>query len=166
MSSKNNFIYIAIIVVIVAGAVWAGAKFLGKSGDSNNQGQVAGESQGRDQFGPGRGRGNFKPLQGTITSISDQKIVMKADDGNTKNITVSSSTRIMKQENGERVALTLADLKAGDKINVMSDDTNKADIEARMIMIGEFTPPQNRGSFPGGFNGTPTGNVDQSSEQI
>jgi len=149
---NNNFIYIAIVVVVVAGAVWAGAKFLGKSNGSNNGGSVAGANNQRGQFGQGRGRGNFKPLSGTIQSISGQTIAMKADDGSAKNITVADTTRIMKQDNGQRVTLTIADLKVSDKINIMSDDNTKTDITARMIMVGDFTPPQG-GFRPGGSGG-------------
>lgn len=162
MKQKNNLPYIIILVIGLLAITFAGIKFFKKSNQSSTQ---ASESQGSSSpnnagqgSGTGRGqrganRGNFKPLHGTVTSVSSDTITMKADDASTKNIAVSSTTRISKTDNGQRVTLTISDIKTGDEINVMAQDTTTSNITARMIIIGTFTPPQRSGSSQsGGYN--------------
>jgi hypothetical protein len=67
---------------------------------------------------------------------------MKADDNSVKNISVSSDTRISKMTDEQQETLTIAEVKTGDEINVMAQDTTTGDITAQMIVIGTFTPPQ------------------------
>lgn len=153
---KKNWIYIVILVVVLGGAFFAALKYLKSSKAQNNQtadanGQNSPGQNGR--FGRGGNRGNFTPLHGTISGVSDSTIVMKTDDGSSKNITTTSDTRIMKMDNGERSTLALSDLKVGDEINVMTEDSSQNPIAARMIFIGTFSPPANRGQWQGGGTG-------------
>lgn len=160
---NKNLIYIIILMCGVGILSFIGLKILKSSNAktaNSDQSQTANgpaNSQNQDPSGQSRrgggARGNFKPLEGTITSISEQTIVMKADDGSTKTINCSDSTRIMSQDNSQRTTLTLNDLKSGDLINVMSNDNTQATIDARMIFLGQFTPPQNGGSYRGGSQG-------------
>lgn len=166
MNNKNNLPYIIILIVGLLGLTFLGFKILKKTDkDSQVAGQEAfvdpGSSNtrpnGRSWGGPSGGqnggnRPNFKPLHGNVTSVGSDKIIMKADDGSTKNISVSSDTRISKSGSGQRQTLTIADVKTGDEINVMASDTTGSTITPMMIMIGEFTPPQGRGSYQGQGN--------------
>lgn len=120
--------------------------------------------RGNWQGGQRGNRVNFQPVQGTIQSIdnSTSTIVMKASDNSVKNVTCSSSTRIMKTDNGTRQTLAITDLKPGDQINVVSSDNTQATIAARMIIIGQLQSPQNRGSSQD-QNSNTDGNNSQSS---
>jgi hypothetical protein len=162
-SLKKNYVYIIILIVGLAALISGGIAIWHFSKKQTNS-SVAGVNDNQNMpgrnggnWGQGSSRDNFKPLHGTIQSIdeSSKTIVMKADDGSSKNIVCSDSTRIMKQDNGQRVNLTLADLKVNDEINVMSTDDSQTNIQARAIFIGTFTRPQDNGSgFQGNYNNT------------
>jgi hypothetical protein len=161
MNLKKNIYYIIILVCGIGILAWAGVKFLKKSNASGQTAQVSGQNSGQNppngsggSWGGGRGgnRGNFQRVHGTVTSVSESTIVMKADDGSAKNITVASDTRITKMDNGQRTTLAVADVKVADEITVMTSDSSQSNISPRMIIIGAFTPPQ-RGSYSGGGNG-------------
>ena len=147
LKNKKNIGYIILLVIVLGGSIWAGIKFL-KPTNKNNQTSGSNLNQGRRFQGQGNfNRANFPRIHGTISSINGSTIVLKADDGNNKNIICSSSTRIIKQENGQMSQLTISDLKMGDEINVMSSATDgQSDIQARAIIVGKFQPPQDRGS--------------------
>ena len=162
MNIKKNLPYIIIIVLGLAGVVFGGITFFKKSNPNSSQTVQSQNATNPNNAGPGSGgrgswggqggagRANFKPLHGTVSSTSSDTIVMKADDGSSKNITVSSDTRISKMDNGERTTLAITDVKSGDEINVMAQDTTGSTITPRMIIIGTFSPPQGRGSYQGG----------------
>lgn len=155
MNPKNNTLfYILLLVIVVVSSAAAGyfllrpktaSTALEQTTSPDKNGYSGGFSQDRQG-----GRGNFKPLHGTISSINTNSgtIMMKADDGSTKNISISSDTRISKMDNSQRQELAITDLSAGEEINVMASDTTQTDITPRMIVIGTFTPPS-RGSYQG-----------------
>jgi hypothetical protein len=144
MKFNNNYIYIGVIVLILAiGGYFCWKFFKGSNSNQNSQANSNAQQSpgGQSGFGGrqgsgGRTRGNFKPLHGTISSVSAAAIVMKADDGSSKTINVSDSTRISSQVNGQRTTLAITDLKQNDEINVIATDTTTATIDARMIFIG------------------------------
>jgi len=79
---------------------------------------------------------------------------MTASDGSTKNIVTTSDTRISEMDNGTRQTLSISDLKTGETINVMAQDTTVNPITPQMIIIGTFTPPaESSGGYQGGGNG-------------
>ena len=156
MDIKKNLPYIAIIIIVIASTTFAVFKFVlpanSKSQDSSeiadngSMGSYNGSTGGQNgRTGRGGQRGNFQRLHGTITSISSQTINMTADDKSTKTLTCDDNTRISTQENGQMTQLTLSELKPGDEINVMGDDTSSSNITPRMIIVGTFTAPQNGG---------------------
>lgn len=152
---KKNYIYIVILVAVLGVVVWAGIKFF-KSSKSNQNSQANSNSQNQGFRGGGFNRGNFTRTHGIVSSISPSGLVMKADDGSTKNVVVSTSTRIMKEENSQPSQIKLSDIKTGDEITVMSSSTS-GDLQARMIMDGQFTFNRSQnGSFPN-FNGGGSG---------
>lgn len=143
---KKNFPYLVMLIVVFGGVIYFGVKYLKPKNTDN---QVASQNQnGGFRQGGGTGRENFTPpITGTVSSISNQTIVMKESDGTIKNITCDSSTRISKEDNGQRATLAISDIKTGDTINVMSSDTSGANITAKMIFVGTM-------SFPTRGNGT------------
>ncbi|MGA2666638.1 MAG: hypothetical protein ABSE91_00930 [Patescibacteria group bacterium] len=161
---KKNLPYLILIFVVILAAIFGGYELFKSSKSSNQQASANSGSQsgssGSRRFGGSRD--NFKPLHGNITALNGQTIVMKADDGSTKNIDISSSTRIMEQQNGQMTQLSLSDLKVGDEINVMASDTTSSDITPRMIIIGQFQRPTNFSPGSGGFNGSGSTNSSNS----
>jgi hypothetical protein len=151
---KKNYIYIVILVAVLGIVVWAGIKFF-KSSKGNQNSQTNSNSQNQG-FRGGGNRAGFNRIHGTVSSISQNGLVMKADDGSTKNVVVSTSTRIMKEKNGQPSQIKLSDIKTGDEITVMSSSAS-GDLQARMIMDGQFTFNRSQnGSFPN-FNGGGSG---------
>jgi len=169
---KKNLVYIVAMLLVVGGFVWLSVKFLKPKSNTlavqatNNQfPQGNGQSGGWAGRGNGQGRGNFAPpVHGTIKSISGSTIVMTADDGSTKNVTTSADTRITEMTNGQRTELALSDLTNGEEISVMNSGTDTTNLQARMIIIGTFTPGQNRGSWSGGSSSSPSDSRSQPSD--
>ena len=158
------------MLLVIGGLVFLGLKFLKPKNNAltaqatNNQfPQGNGASGGWAGRGNGQGRGgNFTPpVHGTIQSINSDTIVLTADDGSTKNVTITSDTRITDMENGQRTTLALSDLTNGEAISVMNSGTDTTNIQARMIIVGTFTPGQGRGNW----NGANSGSSDSSDSQ-
>lgn len=157
---KKNLTYIIILMVGIGGLCFGGYEIYNsekpktgsaQTSDSGANPSAPNGSDQRGQWGQGGGRGNFARLHGTVTSVSDSTIVMKADDGSSKNISVSSDTRISRMDNGQRTTLAISDVKANDEISVMASDNSQSTITPRMIIIGAFAPSQ-RGQYQGGGN--------------
>ena len=152
---KKNLPYIIILVIALTATAFAAVKFLSPKKTDQASQQTADSSQGQPnnpsgrQGGRGGNRGNFQRLHGTVASVSDTAIVMTVDDKSSKTINCDSTTRIMKQENGQTVQLSLSDVQVGSEINIMGGDPTQSNITPRMIIIGTFTPPQNGGSWQG-----------------
>jgi hypothetical protein len=135
---KKNGIYIVIavlVLIILVGGVYLLVK---KTNSKNTQTASNSQNGGQNSFRRGGGnfanRGNFKPITGTISSISGQTIVLKVSDGTTKNIDCSNA-RISEFSNGSRTQLSMSDLTVNETINVMGDSTQNP-IQARMIIVG------------------------------
>jgi hypothetical protein len=157
MKNTNNIIYLAIALIFLSGVGYFAYTFLHKTETQKKQ-TSAGDEEALDsqnsfggrpsagRQGEGRPRGDFKPLHGTISSISGNSIIMKSDDGSTKTINISDSTRISAEENGQINTLQFSDLKQNDEINVMASDTTQSTIDAKMIFIGSMPTMEQRPS--------------------
>ncbi len=139
---NKNSLLTTIIITIVVGVIgfYAGKQYqntqctTGKSSTRiNNQqggppGQMSGTSgQTNGQNGP---MGNNAPVSGEITSQDSQSITIKMQDGSTKIIILSNSTKIIKTTDG-----TASDLKTGQKVTVMGSESNGS-ITAQTISLG------------------------------
>lgn len=143
---KKNFPYLIMLIVILGGLIFFGAKYL-KPKNTDSPAMSQSQNNGFNRGGGG-GRGNFTPpITGTVESVNNQVVVMKESDGTIKNITVEASTRILKEDDGQRKTLVISDIKTGDKINVMSSDTSSSNITAQMIFVGTMSFP-NRDNSP------------------
>ena len=140
-------------LLLLAGIAFVIVKYVIPANSKTTQAASTDQSKLGTQCGTGRagrngqGRGNFTRLHGTIASINNQTVVMTADDKSTKNLTVTSTTRISEQQNGQMTQLSLSDLKVGDEINVMGGDTTSANLTPRMIIIGTLSMPQGGGGW-------------------
>jgi hypothetical protein len=137
---NTNYTYLIAMIVVLSLVTLGGIKFF-KSGKNNSTASSPNNFPNQSQNGRSRGgfnRGNLMRTTGTVSSVSDNTILMKAEDGTNKNVIVSSSTQIMKAANGQPFQIQLSDIKTGDQITVMSSSTS-GDIQATIIMDGQFT---------------------------
>jgi hypothetical protein len=102
-------------------------------------GQPAGQpGQGAVQAGGrGGGRGGFgggqmgQPVQGIVTAATKDKLTVKTDAGDSYDITVTDTSRIMK--NGQPIKLS--DIKPGDSVTARGTvDANAKTVAALMVM--------------------------------
>ena len=125
-------------VVMAAGLLLASgsrmqAQMSGQMGGQMGQGQIG---QGRGA-GQGGGRGGFgggqmgQPVQGIVTAATADKLIIKTDAGDSYDVTVTATSRIMK----DRQPIKLSDVKPGDSVTAMGTvDASKKTVQAMMVM--------------------------------
>lgn len=135
---KNNKKKIAITTVIVA-LISLGIGFFGgiqyqksqrPTGFSNRtqEGVPSGSGiPGGDRMG---GRGD-QPVSGEITSIDDESITVKTQDGGSKIITISSSTKINIAKEG-----AISDLAEGDTVMIIGITNTDGTVSATSVTTG------------------------------
>ena len=142
---------IPIIIAIVVGALG----FFG--GMQYQKSQRSNAFSGSRQFNNGNGarisgvpgRNGFngnRPVSGEITSLADSTMTVKTQDGSSKIIIISDSTKINLTSAGSK-----SDLKVGDQAMVIGTDSNDT-ITAQTISTGEnIFPdrPDNQSPTPG-----------------
>lgn len=100
-----------------------------------------------DEWGPrgmmpnfeGRGFRNGHGIAGTIISVSDNKIVLKDQDGQENTVLVSESTLIKQGQN----TIGINDLKNGDQIVVMGRPGDNGTINADLIRVFNINNQEN-----------------------
>src|ERR1035441_11042167 len=103
---------------------------------SQMQAQMGGQpgGQGRGQrggFGGGQMGQPGQPVQGTVTAATADKLTIKTDAGDSYEVTVTPTSRIMKA--GQ--AIKLSDVKPGDSVTARGTvDATKKTVEAMMGM--------------------------------
>jgi len=135
----NNSVIITIILVIVVGA---GAFFAGTKYQAGKQQQNFRSQTGR--FGQGQGNGmmgrqGFRPVTGEILSVGDNNITVKMPDGSSRIVVVSESTAINKASQGAK-----SDLKAGETVMVFGQQNSDGSVTAQNIQLN----PPNRPNAP------------------
>jgi hypothetical protein len=116
-------------MLLVSGTqMWAQADQ--PAGQQTQPGQVQGG-------GRGGGRGGFaggqmgQPVQGIVTAATKDKVTVKTDAGDSYDITVTDTSRIMR--NGQQIKLS--DVKPGDSVTARGTvDATKKTVEAMMVM--------------------------------
>jgi hypothetical protein len=126
------------VMVMAAGLLLASgsrmqAQMSGQMGGQMGQGQIG---QGRGA-GQGGGRGGFgggqmgQPVQGIVTAATADKLIIKTDAGDSYDVTVTATSRIMK----DRQPIKLSDVKPGDSVTAMGTvDASKKTVQAMMVM--------------------------------
>ena len=110
--------------LLIAPGLWAQAQMGGQAGG----GQYAGGGQGRrGGFGGGQ---MGQPVQGIVTAATGGKLTIKTDAGDSYDITVTDTTRVMKA--GQ--AIKLSDVKPGDSVTARGTvDATKKTVQAMMV---------------------------------
>jgi hypothetical protein len=122
-------------IFLRTGVVLAAALLLTPGARMYAQGGGGGYGQGgQGGYGGGRGgRGGFgggQMVQGTVTANTPGKLTIKTDAGDSYDVTVTDTTRVMEN----RQAIKLSDVKAGDSVTAMGTvDADKKTVQAMMV---------------------------------
>lgn len=148
---KNTMIVAVVIVAVVAGGVGfvGGMKFqqqrvpvnVGRfaNGQFGNGQMMRGNNQqfGNQQSGQAVGngmRGTFRPVNGSIVSVSDNTMTVKLEDGSTKIILFSDTTQLNKAAQA-----TKQDLKVGTTVAVFGQTNADGSVSAQNIQLNPQT---------------------------
>lgn len=105
---KNNMHIMAIVAILIVGAV---AFFGGMQYQKSQRGNFA-QFAGQNRTGVGQGnqgnRANFRPINGQIISADDKSITVKLTDGSSKIVLVSDSSTITEATSSTKQALTVS----------------------------------------------------------
>lgn len=140
---KNHAIIIAIIALLVGGAggFFSGVQYQKSKGGSFPQGQFQ-NGQARPSGAPTRnGTTQGRPVSGEIISVEDNSITIKTQDGSSKIVIYSNSTKVNKTSDGSS-----ADLTVGEQAMVIGTESTEGTVTAQTISIGTS-----------GFQGMPGG---------
>src|SRR5258706_1533293 len=129
---KNNFIIIAILVLIVGlgGGFFAGVVY------QKSQAPAFGNGQFRQRFGQG-GNTNFRPVRGQILSMDSSSLTVKMMDGSSKIVVLSGSTTFFKSSTG-----SATDIKTGDTVMVIGNQNSDGSVTAQDVQINPPAPRQ------------------------
>jgi len=138
---KNKIIAIVIgIVIIGGGAFYGGMKY---QQNVNSQAISAQRAQRTANFGAGQGNNQLMAggaggfTGGEIIGKDDKSITVKSNDGSSKIIFFSNTTRIMKSAESSS-----GDLVAGEQISVNGTANQDGSITAQSIQINKPIPSQ------------------------
>lgn len=114
------------------GVVLAAAMVLVPAARMHAQGGGYGQGGGQGGGGGRGGRGGFggQMVQGTVTATAPGKLTIKTDAGDSYDVTVTDTARIMEN----RQAIKLSDVKAGDMVTAAGAvDADKKTVQAMMV---------------------------------
>jgi hypothetical protein len=120
---------VAASMLLVSGSqMWAQADQPAGQQTQLGQAQGAGRGGGRGGFAGGQ---MGQPVQGIVTAATKDKVTVKTDAGDSYDITVTDTSRIMR--NGQQIKLS--DVKPGDSVTARGTvDATKKTVEAMMVM--------------------------------
>jgi hypothetical protein len=133
---KNNLI-IAIVLTIVAGGsgFFAGAQY--QNGQKSPVPAGMARRSGDFAKGPGGNASGGKVVSGEVTAVDTESLTVKTQDGSSKIILYSSSTKINKSAEG-----SASDLKSGTQVMVTGSTGSDGTVTAQTISVGNAGLPQ------------------------
>jgi ribosomal protein S1 len=126
--NKNNLIITIIIALIVGGLSFYGGTLYQK-GKTPSIGSR--QFQNGDRPSGMQGRQNGQPVSGEITSIENNSITVKTQDGSSKIVIYSDSTKVNKTSEA-----TKDDLKVGEQIMVVGTTGTDGTVTAQSVSLG------------------------------
>lgn len=139
----NKLLTIAIAVVVAGAAGFYGGMIYGKSSGTPAgvaQGNLRNSQQAGMYYGMGRGNGQSGNLvNGQILSKDDKSITVKMNDGSSKIVFVSGSTRVTKSAEG-----SLSDLAAGENVTVNGTANGDGSVTAQSVQLRPASPVSNQ----------------------
>lgn len=142
----QKYIFTAIIVAVITGSIGflAGDYYRKSKTPSNFRGQrqfANGQGQ-RPSTGNSTGRAGMQPVAGEITAVDDQTLTIKTQNGDSKIVVYSDSTKINKTETASK-----DDLSTGSEVMVLGNQDDNGTITAQTISLGggfmQARPAQN-----------------------
>lgn len=133
---KNNLVKIAVIAIVVGLLGFYGGIQYQKSQRGNSmaggpQGFPNGISQQMGSLRQGNTMRNGSPVSGEITSIDENTITIKIQDGSSKTVVYSDTTKVSKSSTGSK-----SDLKVGENITAFGQESSGT-ITAQTISLGD-----------------------------
>jgi len=125
-----------IIIIIVVGALgfYGGIQYQksqrGNFSANGTQRFAGGTNQQVGTTRQGRAIG-FIPVNGEITSLDESTVTIKTQDGSSKIIIYSTSTKVNKMSEGSK-----SDLKVGEQITAIGSEGSDGTVTAQSISIG------------------------------
>ncbi len=147
---KSNLIIIAVIALLLGGGAgfFAGIQYQKNQRSSFFNGTNQ-RFNGRMNQQPGNGfragGAMGRPVSGEITSLDENTLTIKTQDGSSKIVVYSSSTKVNKSSEGSTV-----DLKVGEQVTVFGSQSAEGTVTAQSISLGSSL-------FFGLPSGTPPG---------
>ncbi len=132
MHTKNKKMwgYVGGAVVIAALVFWGGMQYGQSNAQSSTRGNFSGARTGRQG---GFMSGGF--VGGEVISVDDKSITLKMQDGSTRFVFFSPSTKISKSVDG-----TISDVAAGKQISVTGTANSDGSMTAQSIQIRPNIP--------------------------
>lgn len=127
--NKSTIITILVVIIIGAGAFFAGMKYQQTKEPAFNR-QFSGGQGARMGAGNQSNRLGFRPVAGEIISTDDKSITVKLQDGSTKIVMVSDKTDINKAAQVNR-----DELKVGEKVSVFGQENSDGSVTAQSIQL-------------------------------
>ncbi|OGM11826.1 hypothetical protein A2Z22_00080 [Candidatus Woesebacteria bacterium RBG_16_34_12] len=128
--NKNILITIIVALVVGVGAFFGGVQYQKSKKVSFTPGQF--QNGIRPSGFPQRnGFQGGRPVSGEITSIEDNTITVKTQDGSSKIVIYSDSTKVNKTSEGLK-----EDLKVGEQVMVIGSEGTDGTVTAQNISIG------------------------------
>ena len=131
-------IFIAIVIIVGAGAFWGGMKYFQSKSPTPQSFQNMTQEQRQQLFASGQGaarlgngarsEGGFS--SGQIIAKDDKSITIKMPDGSSKIVFYSESTKIQKTADG-----TIADIQIGQEVSSNGTANSDGSVTAQTIQI-------------------------------
>jgi hypothetical protein len=133
---KNNLIK-TIIIAIIVGALgfYGGIQYQKSQKVSFSRGSQTFPGAANQQRTAGGQRNmGARPVSGEITSIDDNTITIKTQDGGSKIVIYSTSTKVNKTSEGSK-----SDLKVGEQVMAVGSESSDGTVTAQSISVGNKT---------------------------
>lgn len=128
--NKNSIIITILVAIIVGGGAFFGGMKYQQSHATNGASQFAvrfGQGGTGGRFG---GRGGTMPTIGKVVSSDSNSITVQMQDGSSKIINISGSTRILKTDSA-----TISDLTNNTQVAVIGTSNSDGSVDAQSVQI-------------------------------
>lgn len=139
--NRNSIIILVVVVIVVGAAAFFGGMKYAQAKTTPANGQFAAGRFGQGRFG---GRGATMPTIGKVVSSDSNSITVQMQDGSSKIVNISGSTKILKTSTA-----SMSDLSSGTQVAVIGTSNSDGSVDAQNVQIN----PMNFAR--GNRNGTP-----------
>jgi hypothetical protein len=154
MKMAKNSLILTIVAVVIVGVLgfYGGIQYqksqrVSFSEGTPTQGMPTGASQ-QGRAGKQGNAGGSTPVSGEITSVDKSTITIKTQDGSSKIIIYSISTKVNKTSEG-----STSDLKVGEKVTAIGLEGSDGAVTAQSISVGNAMLQGMPGGSQPGQNG-------------